>query len=327
MMIDLNPQIITRLINEFQFKTRGDHLREGVCPACGKKTLWTWIAKPGMVQCNRTNECTWQATSKDLFPELFANLNKTYPATEANPHQTADVYLQLLRGINPTLIAGWYEQGKYWHPTGNRGTATVRFYLDSERTMMWERLIDDVIITGDDGSQETRNKNFKGHFRGHWWQPPGFTIADNDEVYWCEGILDAIALNLAGVKAVAIMSSGTFPSESIKPYLGKHIKWVIALDNDATGRRCMKKHVHKLREMGEQVGAALSSDIEEKSDWNDLHKAQKLSEKDMLHYRYLGRLELAKNHVEKAWHSGNTTKKRPTLCICLVTALIHFQLM
>ena len=300
MRFDLTPQIVDNLIREFKFKAIGEHLREGVCPACGKKTLWTWAAKPGMVQCNRTNNCTWQATSKDLFPELFENLNKKYPATPESPNQTADAYLSLIRGFNLSLIKGWYQQGKYWHPHGDKGTATVRFYLDDAQTIMWERLIDDVIITDEDGGKEARNKNFKGSFKGLWWQPPGFEINEKDDIYWCEGILDAIALYLNGYKAVAIMSSGTFPSEAIKPHLGKKAKWIIAIDNDATGRRCLQKHAQKLRNLGENLGAAIASDNEEKQDWNDLHKAGKLTEKDMAEYRHLGRVELAQNYYEKA---------------------------
>jgi len=300
MRFDLTPQIVDNLIREFKFKAIGEHLREGVCPSCGKKTLWTWAAKPGMVQCNRTNHCGWHATGKDLFPELFEDLNKKYPATQDSPNQTADAYLALIRGFNLSLIKGWYRQGKYWHPHGDKGTATVRFYLDDVQTLMWERLIDDVTITDEDGGKETRNKHFKGSFKGHWWQPPGFEINENDEIYWCEGILDAIALYLNGYKAVAIMSSGTFPIESIKPHLGKKVTWVIAIDNDKTGRTYLQKHAKKLRDMGENIAAAISNDHEEKQDWNDLHKAGKLTEKDMAGYRHLGRVELAQNYYEKA---------------------------
>ncbi|WP_432745814.1 toprim domain-containing protein [Methylobacter sp. G7] len=300
MRIDLNPQIIKLLIAEFKFKQTGAHLREGVCPSCSKKTLWTWVEKPGMVQCDRTNNCNYAATSKELFPELFENLNKKYPATVEIPNQTADAYLSLIRGFDPAQLKGWYEQGKYWHPRGDIGTASVRFYLDAAKTIMWERLIDDVTITKEDGDKEVRNKSFKGAFKGLWWQPPSLTINAKDEVYWCEGILDAIALNLNGFKAVSIMAGGTFPTESIKPFLGKQIKWVIAVDNDVTGRRCLQKHAAKLRELGERVGAALSGDTEDKQDWNDLHKTQKLSKKDMVEYRHLGRVELSQSYYEKA---------------------------
>ena len=288
MIMDLSVKIVDRLKREFHFNEHEEHLREGKCPACNRKTLWTWKKTPGMVQCNRTNECLWQSTTQELFPHLFENINQKYPATEDNPTRTADIYLSLVRGFDLESIKGWYEQGKYWHPCGDKGSATVRFYLDEAKTIMWERLIDDILITDYDGHQEIRNKNFKGHFKGLWWQPPGFVIEENDEIYWCEGILDAIALNLNGYKAVAIMSAGTFPEHSIKPYLGKGIKWVLAVDNDATGRRCLQKHARKLREMQEQVAAILSSEYEEKSDWNDLYKIKKLSARNMADYRPRG---------------------------------------
>jgi hypothetical protein len=302
-MLDrINPQIIQRLQSPpYNAKHRGEHLREGVCPSCGKKTLWTWPATPGVIQCNRTNNCNFAATSKDLFPDLFENLNKKYQATPENPNATADAYLQLIRGFDLAKIKGWYHQSKYWHPHGDKGTAAVRFYLDDAKTVYWERLVEDVTITDpEDGSKESRNKNFKGAFKGLWWQPPGLEINPEDRVYLCEGILDAIALNLNGYKACAIMSSGTFPSEAIQPHLKQEVKWILALDNDATGRRCLQKHAAKLREMGEKVGAAISSETEEKADWNDLHKLKKLSEDDMKEYRHLGKLELAQSYIQKA---------------------------
>lgn len=314
-LCDLNEQILVRLNHEFNFKTQGGHLREGKCPSCGKKTLWTWHDKPGMVQCNRTNNCGFAATTRDLFPDIFEDLNKKYPPTPDNPSQTADVYLSLIRGFETDKIKVWYEQGKYWHPKGDKGTATVRFYLDAGRQIMWERLIDDVTITDDDGDKQTRNKNFKGSFKGLWWQPPGLVIEDKDEIHWCEGILDAIALNLSGLKAVAIMSSGTFPSESIKPHLHKGVKWVIALDNDKTGRQCLRKHAKRLREMSERVGAAISSEFDDKLDWNDLYKQKKLTVDDIRQYRYLGRVELAETARKKAHVMYEHDRKRPYFVI------------
>lgn len=326
LMINLNPQIIQRLTHEFNFKTRGEHLREGLCPSCNKKTLWTWIDKPGMVQCNRTNNCEWQMTSKELFPDLFENLNKKYPATKENKNQTADAYLSLIRGFDTSKLQGWYIQGKYWHPHGDKGTASVKFFLDSDNGVYWERLVDDVTITDEDGDKEVRNKSFKGKFKGLWWQPPALTIEPEDEVYFCEGILDAIALNLNGFKAVAIMSSGTFPTEAIKPHLDKRVKWVLALDNDATGRRCLQKHAKTLREMDERVGAALSSSTETKADWNDLHKAGKLSADDMKQYRFLGRVELAQNPTEKAMQMWKHETKKTYFVFVFANSTYSFKI-
>lgn len=298
----LNTTIVDRLKTDYGMKpSDGGYLREGKCPSCEKKSLWTWEAKPGMVQCNRTNKCSWVSTTKDLFPDLFEDLNKKYRATDENPTATADAYMALVRGFDPAKLKSWYEQGKFWHSHGDKGTATVRFYLDADKQIMWERLIDDVTITSDDGEQETRNKNFRGKFAGLWWQPPGLEIHDNDEVYWCEGILDCIALTLAGLKAVAIMSSGTFPHLSIEPHRGKNVKWIIALDNDKTGRKCLLKHAELLRKMKEECSAMVSSDGSSKLDWNDLYKRDKLTKDDIANYRYLGRLELAPNPTEKAF--------------------------
>lgn len=307
---DLNPLIIDRLKNEFQMSERGEHLRAGLCPDCGKKTLWTWANKPGRIQCNRTNNCNYSATSKELFPDLFEKINKKYPASPENPNATADAYLSIIRGFDILKIKDWYEQNKYWNPHADKGTATVRFFLDDKKSIIWERFIEDVTITDEDGDKEIRNKNFKGAFKGLWWQPPGFEINEGDEIHWCEGILDAIALNMMGIKAVAIMSSGTFPHESIKPYIAKNITWVIALDNDVTGRKFLTKHSKKLRDMDQSVDAMLSSSSEEKADWNDLFKDGKLTDKNIKEYRYLGRLELSTNYKQKAqmmWQH-NTSK-------------------
>ncbi len=301
MWTEINNQIVERLQRPpFNAKHRQDHLREGVCPSCGKKSLWTWYHSPAVVQCDRVNNCGYSAGSKDLFPDLFANLNKKYQPTPENPNATADAYLGLVRGFDVAKLRGWYEQGKYWHPHADKGTATVRFWLDADKTVMWERLIDDVTITHENGDKETRNKNFKGQFKGLWWQPPGFGIHTDDRVYLCEGILDAIALTLNGLRAVAIMSSGTFPSESIKPHLGKGVKWIFALDNDKAGRKALHKHAARLREMKEKVGALISSETEEKADWNDLHRLKKLTEEDVANYAYLGKVELAPNYIKRA---------------------------
>ena len=113
-MYDLTPQIINRLQTHYQFKERGEHLREGVCPDCDKKSLWTWKAKPGMIQCNRISKCGFTDTSKNLFPDLFEHLEKQYPKTQENPNATADAYLHLVRGFDLDTIRGSYTQHSYW---------------------------------------------------------------------------------------------------------------------------------------------------------------------------------------------------------------------
>lgn len=301
MWTEINHRIVERLQRPpFNAKQKQDHLREGVCPSCSKKSLWTWYSSPAVVQCDRVSKCGYSAASKDLFPDLFDNLNKKYQATPEQPNATADAYLGLVRGFDVSKLKGWYEQGKYWHPHADKGTASVRFYLTDDKSVYWERLIETVTISEEDGSKTERKMNFKGRFLGLWWQPPGMAINPEDHIYLTEGILDAIALLLNGYKAVAIMSSGTFPDKLFEQYAGQDIKWIWALDNDKGGKKFIHKHAKKLRELKETVGAVFSSETEEKIDWNDLHKLKKLTAEDMAEYRHLGNLELAPNYIKRA---------------------------
>ena len=303
MLPDQIPQIISRLKNDFRFKETGKHLRAGVCPECQHKTLWTWLEAPASIQCDRTNNCNYQATYKELYPDLLENLSKRYQQTKEEPNRTADIYLSQVRGLPLEKIKGWYEQSKYWHPHADKGSATVRFYLKEDKSAYWERLIDNVVLTHEDGKKEVRNKNFKGSFQGLWWHQPGLNIKPKDKVYLVEGILDAIALNMNGFKAVSIMSSGTFPSESIKPYLGQEVRWVFALDNDTAGINAINKHLEQLESLGEKGFAAVSSlDKSVKLDWNDLHQAKKLSTRDMARYEQMGSVIIAKTHYKKAYY-------------------------
>lgn len=317
----INQEIIERLIKEFpgfreSLSGSKPILRGGRCPSCGQRTLWTWLHSPGKVQCNRTNNCQWESTTRDLYPDVFENLNERYPPTPENPKATADSYMAIDRGFDLEKIRGWYTQGKYSNYYANKETATVRFEITiaGGAKVFWERLVETVLVTLKSGEKEERNKNFEGGFKGYWWAPPDQTIEEGDSVYWVEGIPDAIALILSGLKAVAIMSSGTFPHDAIKPYLNKNVEWVIALDNDVTGRKFTRIHAKRLRKMGEQVSAMLSSEYEDKADWNDLYKDKKLSAKDIDYYRYLGALELAASANEKAltiwkWFKKNNEGK------------------
>jgi hypothetical protein len=301
MLEAINGKVIERLKAEFLMKQTGNHLRGGKCPSCEKKTLWTWLEKPGSIQCDRATHCGFQATSKELFPDLFENLNKNYQATNDEPNRTADAYLSLQRGLDISQFQGWYTQGKYWNPNGDKGTATVRFFLDDEKTLYWERFIEPVTITDpEDGSKSVRKSAFNKSFKGIWWQPPGMTIELSDTIYLCESIIDALSLIQSGYKAVSIMSSGTFPELRIKEHSLKNINWVIALDNDKAGREALHKHAKKLRELRQKVSCILSSEDDSKEDWNDLLKKNNINPEQMLDYRYFGSLELAQNINEKA---------------------------
>lgn len=301
MLEKINGQVRERLVAEYAFKQVGQHLREGRCPSCEKKTLWTWLDKPGSIQCDRVGKCGWQATAKELYPDLFEKLNQNYAATPEDPNKTANAYMELVRGFDIGRIKQWWQQGKYWNPNADKGTATVRFNLTEDGKVYWERFVEDVTVTDPDtGEKSVRKSRASGSFRGLWWQPPNQAIEIEDKVYIVEAIIDAISLIANGYKAVSIMSSGTFPSEAIKPHLGKKVTWILALDNDIAGRKATKKHALKLAELGQEVLCALSSESQDKSDWNDLHIRHKLNPEYMQDYLYYGALELAKSAIDKA---------------------------
>lgn len=314
--IDLTHEIQSTLLNKYYgFKQSGVFLRGGTCPSCEKKELWTNYNKPYYIKCSRENHCGQEWNIKDFLPELFDKLNNRYPPTPENPNKTADVYLSRQRGLDISQLHGFYSQDKYWKANANKGTATVRFYLRTDKSVYWERLIDEVIVTDKDGSTKTKKMDFGPFgcsYRGLWWQPPTLQIADNSEVIWTEGIIDALSLYQNGHPAVAIMAAGGFPTESITPYLNKGITWVIGLDNDKTGRKYLAQHAKKLREMGEKVSAVLTSDDSIKTDWNDLHKAKLLTQKHLQDYRLLGKIALSESKEEKAFYvfaQGSDAKK------------------
>ena len=69
--MSINDQVISRLKSEYGFKQVGDWLREGVCPDCSKKSLFTHAHTPRVVKCGRLNKCGMEVHVKELFDDLF----------------------------------------------------------------------------------------------------------------------------------------------------------------------------------------------------------------------------------------------------------------
>lgn len=306
---DIQQDIVRRLINDYQMKARGEWLQQGVCPSCHKKELFTNKEQPWVVRCGRENKCGWQEETKTLYPDAFANFNQRFVASQQTPNATADAYLHYARGFDLQRIKGWYRQGQFWHPKGNKGTATVRFDIDRAHDIYMERLIDEVTITDDSGESSRRKAHFNGSHKGLWWQPPGMQIHQGDSIWLVEGCLDAIALHLNGQKAVATLSCHNYPDKSLSPYQGLNITWVWALDNDPAGKRYLKKWIQRGRTEGLTVTAAqIPQQGRRKVDWNDCHINHTLDEKHRATYRYHGSLLIAKNALDKAlliWHKNN----------------------
>jgi len=297
-------EVISALTRDYDgFRKSGNGwLRYGKCPSpdCGENQLYTKIDQPWRVKCGRSS-CGFFLDTKEQYPHLFKSINERYKATNENPNATADAYMKHERGFDLKKIKGWYEQGDYFNPNADKGTATVKFYLNEEKTVFMERFVETVIVTDEKTKKKTkRPSRCKGEYTGLWWQPPTLTIEEDDYIWICEACMDAIALNLNGVKAIASISAGTYPTKLIEKYKDKNITWVWALDGDVAGRKETLKHVKEMRSQKLNVEAAQPSKEQSKVDWNDLHKKGELTPKDIENYEYYGSLLIAKSAIEKA---------------------------
>lgn len=313
----MNPQlyhdVIARL-QEFGFKEQQGWLRAGKCPECGKKELYTHAEAPWVVKCGRLNKCGYEATIKELYPDLFDKWSDKYfptPENKQNRNAAADAYLSLGRGFDLNLIRGCYTQESYFDHKRQIGSASVRFAACGS---WWERLIDEPWRFGNRKASFAPGSSFKGQ----WWAPPRLDLTKVEELWIVEGIFDAIALLHHDIPAVAIMSCTNYPEQGLK-YLetiqkDKSCKIVWALDNDHAGNTYTRKHAKRGKDDGWMCTASLiPSQGRYQLDWNDLHLLSKqnlnqsddeeegvFGEKALNEYRYHGRLLLADSASKKA---------------------------
>jgi len=312
MRSDILDDVRRRLKSDFKLVEKSGWLREGKCPQCDHKELYTHKDSPWVIKCGRLNNCGYERHAKDLYEDLFTKFNERYKPTMQNPNATAEAYLRYARGFDLKSIKGWYRQEKFWHPHGDKGTATVRFDIDRDNDIYMERLIETVTITNKDGSRTQRKANFHGKHGGLWWQPPGMEINENDTIWLVEGCMDAIALNLNDAKSVAILSCGNYPAKMLEEHKDKNIRWIFALDNDPAGKRYTKRWVKKAKEAEYKAGAAQipAKSGAGKLDWNDLHQQDELTKDDLREYLYHGDLLIADSAFVKAmliWKHGNAS--------------------
>jgi len=286
------------------FKNRGQYLQQGTCPECGKKELFVKKSDPWRVSCNRTNKCGYTETTRQLYPELYENYSKRFPASDSNPNATAEAYLTQNRHFPISELIGSFEQGSYKIRETQEWCDTVRVPLNESGTTYWERLIDKQKADG-----QRINFGGKRHkvgdawplidpVKGKWWMPPKQEINKGDTVYWVEGIFHAWALYLSGYKVVACLAAGYFPYDRIKPYLDQDITWVLALDDDNAGRMYMLRHSKKLKDQDQKVKVCLTGTDK---DWDDLYRLKKINEKFMSDGEYRGQMFAATNINWKAY--------------------------
>jgi hypothetical protein len=263
------------------------------------------------VQCNRQNKCGYEATTKELYPGILEDIMDAARNNPENPNAHADVFMQYMRGFPIDKMEGWYTQGHFNKEGIN--TATVRFLLDAERNVYWERLIDQKKGDGQrqnfTGKRLFLNPNHKDYNdyngslqKGLWWTPPGQEILQGDQVFLVEGIFHAIALHFTGVKVAATLAAGYFPEFSMRPYMKKNIVWVWGLDDDKAGKGAMKKHCKTLHKMGERYTMAITGSGEK--DWDDLYKAKTLQQTKPNFIKsciYRGQLACAETKDRKAF--------------------------
>ncbi|WP_338522437.1 toprim domain-containing protein [Pseudomonas batumici] len=277
---------------QLDFEDIGDrYLQKGKCPNCGQRRLFISREKPYVLKCNRESECQFEEKTHERYHYLFENLSERFPATNEQPNATADAYLQRNRGFDIQRLQGWYEQGRRKLANGTWAD-TVRFPLCNG---YWERLIDTTAVTANDGIKA--GIKYGMSYKASGWMPKGMTIDSNDRVYIVEGIFHAIALHLAGFKAIAAISCVNFPWDIIEAHKGKLITWVIALDDDAAGHKYIPKYLSQLREIHEIGWVALAGE----RDWDDVYRDRQLTADFMQEACYRGRLFTAETTAKLAY--------------------------
>lgn len=304
---DIHREVMERL-QAYDFKDRSGWLRQGRCPACNKKELYTNAEHPWVLRCGRLNNCGYEGHVKDLFPEIFDHWSTRY-AEEAktNPNAAADAYLAHARGFDISKLKGCYTQETYHDREKGITSATVRFPVARS---YWERLIDQPSRFG----KKKARFQYGGSYVGEWWTPPGFDIAKVAELWLVEGIFDAIALWSVGIHAAALLSCNNYPSVSLRavadarPNNLPHLVW--ALDGDSAGRSFIRKFVERAQDDGWTCKAAIiPQDGRIKRDWNDLYLLDRNTEDPGKHrlsaegrklYLHHGAVLLARSATEKA---------------------------
>lgn len=299
-MTRINTQVVDRLISGYGFKISGDWLREGRCPDCSKKSLFTHSTTPRVVKCGRLNKCGMEIHVKDLFTDLFTDWSATYKQTDIAPNAAADGYLNEGRGLSLKPIKGSYTQEQYTHRELGLSSVTVRFPLPNEG--WWERIIDQA-----DRFPRKANIKYGYSVKGHWWWHPSNTQMPT-EIWIAEGIFDAIALAEHGLDAVSNISCTNFPEHSLYELKSKYDKakhtlpsLVWAQDNDKAGQDAIRKFVKLAEDMGFECAAAQPPyEKHRQLDWNDLHEMQRLSPEHLDKYRYFGNLLTATSAMQAA---------------------------
>lgn len=293
----MNPRLLAditqRLTADMGFKPSQDKqwLQKGLCPSCKEKSLFTHAEHPWVLRCQRSNKCGAEIHVKDHWPDLFNSWTERYPATETNPNAAAEGYLTDGRGFELARVKGLFTQESYYSHELKIGSTTVRFPLAGGA--YWERIIDRP-------ERFDRKANFKGSYRGTWWQAPNVVKPGMKRLWLVEGIFDALALLHHDTPAVSLMTCNNYPELALKALAeqcgsGARPELVFALDGDGAGARYTKRWVEQAREQGwEAIAAQIPQEPGKKWDWNELHQNDRLNARTLDNALYHGALLMAR---------------------------------
>lgn len=307
---DIRRELMPLLKTDFQWKKdQGEWLQGGKCPECDGREVYARAESPWVLKCGRANRCGWEASIRDLYPEVFDTWSKRFKKTPENPHAAADAYLTDARGLNLMGMRDAYSQ-EYFRDEGRGiGSATVRFPLPGGS--WWERLIDQP-------GRFDRKAHFapRKSYKGQAWFRPDLTMEDfanAASIWFAEGIFNAWALEQAGQRAASTMSSNNYPSEFLRQ-LRTHIaasdkphrspKIIFAFDVGPAGTKGNRDFVKQARNDRWDASAALPMGEDETGkelDWNDLLRLDRLGEGHRADYLWHGQVLLARSAQEKAY--------------------------
>jgi len=277
-----------------------------LCPACGQPEAFVFRDRPFSIHCHRNRECGQNTRIRDVFPALFAQVEKRHKPTKADPDAPATAFLAL-RGIPREVLAG--VRYKYERDIRGTGSGGVMFYVgrNTDGAEVWNGRL----FNPPPGEGKTHNR---GATRGMLWAPgdgagPPAGWRPSEEVFVTEGIIDALSFAAMGFQAVAVLSCGADPaSVNLIPY-GKP---VLAFDADKAGRRATRRWKAHYQDAAAILPAR-------GADWNDFlmrfssaEAAKEAFEARRPEFAFNAALALATNAQEYAqvWnnrHGGNST--------------------
>ncbi len=306
---DIKKELLPKLKADFAWKReKGNWLQQGKCPQCGKHEAYARADNPWVIKCGRADNCGWEQPVKERYPEIFEVWSKRHPATPENPTAAADAYLGQARYLDLRGLRDAYTQESFYDRDRKIGTATVRFALPGGG--WWERLIDQP------GRFDRKARFAPGKsYAGHVWRRPDVAMsqfAAATEIWFAEGIFNALALEQAEIRATSTMSCNNYPEEFLRDLLkacaesdrpGLRPRLVFAFDNGRAGERYATNFVKRAMEDGWDATAALPREQGEDGkalDWNDLLILGRLTKERLEEYRWNGKLMLAPSAIAKA---------------------------